>query len=62
MNDFTKKELENIMWAIYGEYPLPIILGDKLQSMIDNYCEHDWKHCYDLSEYDECLKCGECEL
>ena len=37
MNDFTKDELQQIMWAIHDEeFPLPISLGNKIQSMIDN--------------------------
>jgi hypothetical protein len=47
MNDFTKEELEYIFYCvdivthkndesdIYGK------LQDKIQSMIDNYCEHE---------------------
>lgn len=70
MNDFTKEELEDILsWGdVYNEfgqsfaYELNKPLLDKIQSMIDNYCEHEWKHRYDVSEYDECLKCGSCEL
>lgn len=39
MNDFTKEELQ-ILWL-----ELPVIhyleLKNKIQSMIDNYCEHE---------------------
>jgi len=49
MNDFTKEELEDIrnslgIW-IRSENANPqsiISLRDKIQSMIDNYCEHMW--------------------
>lgn len=50
MNDFTKEELENLLnWGeAYTEFgsswtdktQRPLI--DKIQSMIDNYCKHDW--------------------
>jgi hypothetical protein len=43
MNDFTKEELQQIMQAVHGEWPIPYDLGHKLQSMIDNYCEHEWE-------------------
>jgi hypothetical protein len=48
MNDFTKEELEKIYGCIdlfsedansREEYYQPLL--NKLQSMIDNYCEHD---------------------
>ena len=43
MNDFTKKELEFIYqllnWITNEDYPLK----NKIQSMIDNYCEHEWR-------------------
>lgn len=72
MNDFTKEELEDIMnWAdVYTEFGnawsykqyKPLI--DKLQLMIDNYCEHEsdgvvWKGNSDNDMPDEfrCKKC-----
>ncbi len=51
MNDFTKDELESILCALeyIGESPSWRSVEDwddeikaKIQSMIDNYCEHDW--------------------
>jgi len=63
MNDFTKEELERILqgvswWldgdtAIYSES-----LINKIQSMIDNYCEHDT--CAGEVEIfaDTCSKCN----
>lgn len=42
MNDFTKEEL-NILKAAMGEilfFPETPRLMNKIQSMIDNYCEH----------------------
>lgn len=42
MNDFTKEELEEIiMWAAYLVGCNPCLLN-KIQSMIDNYCDHLW--------------------
>ena len=45
MNDFTKEELKSIMYCVKqmkihidGYNPLK----SKIQSMIDNYCEHEW--------------------
>jgi hypothetical protein len=48
MNDFTKEELEDL-WlccqgGTYDDHPLEDwkeALGLKIQSMIDNYCEHE---------------------
>ena len=46
MNDFTKEELKDIHYALteYGNFESAPVktLGDKIQSMIDNYCEHEW--------------------
>ena len=45
MNEFTKEELEYLRWLVADyeeEYPDGATeLPKKLQSMIDNYCEHD---------------------
>lgn len=61
MNDFTKDELEDLIsWAdVYTEFGRswtdkvhrPLI--DKIQCMIDNYCEHE----YGKSVYG-CIDCG----
>lgn len=45
MNDFTKEELDEIFWILEGCTMDYIgkennVLIDKIQSMIDNYCEH----------------------
>ena len=44
MNDFTKEELKHILKIMdhcyldgYGQE-----LGQKIQSLIDNYCDHIW--------------------
>lgn len=46
MNDFTKEELQYFLaimkpfhWLWKGD---PLELEQKIQSMIDNYCEHDF--------------------
>lgn len=59
MNDFTKEELLIFKDAIriYLRTPSPIKaehLRDKLQSMIDNYCEHKWQ----MNNQLRCNKCG----
>lgn len=67
MNDFTKEELEYIKWLVEdyeGEYQSSVTeLPEKLQSLIDNYCEHHWRtsainaiycvHCQKHVEYQE---------
>ncbi len=60
INDFTKEELETILnWAeVYGDFGQSWVaiqlkpLMDKIQSMIDNYCEH--KNC------ESCIDCNGC--
>lgn len=46
MNDFTKEELNWLRWEIeeglkYETDNMPFKLRDKIQSMIDDYCEHN---------------------
>jgi hypothetical protein len=45
MNEFTKEELEIVRWYLQKEIPTPpdyhLNLLIKIQSMIDNYCEHE---------------------
>ena len=62
MNDFTKKEL-NILHEfldtaceLYSEPDSTYSLRDKIQSMIDNYCEHKNK-CVNGAK----LVCEDCE-
>ena len=61
MNDFTKEELEEIYDSImcYTE-PTNDDLLTKIQTMINNYCEHDWDNsccgCSMQSIY--CTKCN----
>ena len=64
MNDFTKYELHSLLWAIGYVRERTNNCGDtmralkpKIQSLIDNYCEHephgDFHECVD-----RCRKCG----
>ena len=65
MNEFTKEELESILnWGdVYCEFGASWMykahkpLMDKLQSMIDNYCDHE---CNGEKEIfvDTCKKCN----
>ncbi len=63
MNDFTKDELELIQhklsYLTFSEFKGCGSLYLKIQSMIDNYCEHEWR-CFD-DQYNtrECMKCNE---
>ncbi len=64
MNDFTKEELTYIRNYIFkGAAAIGMrehdLLHDKIQSMIDNYCEHDWNETMSEREYFRCLKCGD---
>ncbi len=49
MNDFTKEELEHIAILFkftevaYPDYKLNEDLWVKVETMIDNYCEHQWR-------------------
>lgn len=67
MNDLTKEELQKIcnaleVWA--GDDPylfMPDIyvpIYNKIKSLIDNYCEHEWKE--SVIEYPNyiCTLCG----
>lgn len=66
MNDFTKDELQIILLEInigikrYGGIlkvaESLIDIRDKIESMIDNYCEHDWG-----IGGGECICCKLCE-
>ena len=62
MNDFTKEELEELQHCIYAyrdlcDEDVDDSLCDKLQSMIDNYCEHDGEIGKDYPA-EKCMKCG----
>jgi hypothetical protein len=67
MNDFTKEELEQLIsWGeIYTEFGQSWIdalnrpLIEKIQSMIDNYCEHTWFVYIDSDK--RVLRCHKCD-
>jgi hypothetical protein len=49
MNEFTKEELEDLYYccggSVYDDHPLEDwkeALRIKIQSMINNYCQHEW--------------------
>lgn len=59
MNDFTKEELHRLyaMAKIFdGKAIFPI--RNKLQSMIDNYCEHEWMENQTNVTSKNCIKCA----
>lgn len=61
MNDFTKEELQHLHDAVreYDCTDWQDDLAEKLQSMIDNYCEHE-KMEFDGDVYGySCKKCEE---
>lgn len=70
MNDFTKEELEYIFYCVdivthkNDEHDVYGKLEDKIQSLIDNYCEHEsdgniWEGNTDNNMPNEfrCVKC-----
>lgn len=69
MNDFTKDELNILLLemniviqrttkeGILSISPIYFKLRDKIQSMIDNYCEHDWQPGKHLFSETYCTKC-----
>jgi len=65
VNDFTKEELESILdgmsWWLDGDSALySEKLINKIQSMIENYCDHDWENpcCGCPDSQCSCTKCG----
>ena len=62
MNDFTKDELSKLKLAIMIIYDLDGLLDTKriayrIQSLIDNYCEHEPEGHFHAC-VDKCSKCG----
>ena len=64
MNEFTKEELKYIrdtmvnIVEVYPDTELPYSIRDKIQRMIDNYCDH--KGLIDEHmDYCRCRQCGE---
>ena len=67
MNDFTKEELAMLVlelniairnWGEAKEYQDYPRLKNKIQSMIDNYCEHEW--IFYISPYGNVVRCDVC--
>lgn len=66
MNDFTKEELQIIQWEIntaVNKLDMATLssekhseLNEKIKSMIDNYCEHEW-HSGGNRPWLHCIKC-----
>jgi len=60
MNDFTKEELQQIRggldWWLDNDWHSSHVLVQKIQSMIDNYCEHECNH--ENIDTNICYKCG----
>lgn len=61
MNGFTKAELTELKyWLEHADDSVDAIdhynLMNKLHSMIDNYCNHEWQ--YNQHEKGQCSKCG----
>ena len=66
MNDFTKEDLNKIVEALgwwFQESPSSITdefspVYNKIQSMIDNYCEHAWA--FYINPDERIVKCQKC--
>ncbi len=66
MNDFTKDELQiiHLDMTVYvnrtpmlKESPIHKELRDKIQSLIENYCEHEFHPVIGSFQIDSCHKC-----
>lgn len=63
MNDFTKEELKEMLLVfneLFAESSQPESthkLKIKIESMIENYCEHEWKSGEHLFTDIYCIKC-----
>lgn len=63
-NDFTKEELQHILGHMKWAYDIDateqnLLMIDKIQSMIDNYCDHKGS-IPSIRQYTsmQCPKCG----
>mgnify|MGYP001579063669 CR=1 FL=1 len=57
MNDFTKDELEEIKGSLHRDVFSSNTISNKIQSLIDNYCEH--KHTTtDSAMVEFCIDCN----
>lgn len=57
MNDFTKEELKFITMALDRYAIKDCYLDKKIQSMIDNYCDHEKGGIEHIEFMDICKKC-----
>jgi hypothetical protein len=62
-NDFTLDELkliqDNLHWNECAEVNQKLLqLNNKLQSMINDYCDHDFQNTYNEREVWRCAHCG----
>lgn len=61
MNDFTKEELitlaESLPYIFHKEPGYMTALLQKIDSMINNYCEHDGARGIDYPA-EKCMECG----
>lgn len=66
MNDFTKEELEYIFYCVdivtnkNDEHDIYEKLENKIQFMIDTYCEHEWENICCQCTMDK-IYCHKCE-
>jgi len=59
MNDLTKEELIYLLKCVDPKYGIYFeAICKKLQSIIDNYCEHDCKTTIWQCQITACSKCG----
>ncbi len=56
MSDFTKEELMHLSYCVSSRPMDDLILIKKLQSMIDNYCDHIW-----TDGSGNMIFCGKCQ-
>ncbi len=63
MNDFTKEELEHILYA-YKSCDISAVRGlkNKLQFMIDNYCIHNERVATSDENGHMLVMCGRCDV
>ncbi len=62
MNDFTKEELKELILFVDGgirHATHAVELRNKLQSMIDNYCDHIW--IFHLKLPGSSIECRKCQ-
>ncbi len=58
VNEFTKDELEELKYFLFGNPKSTVDLCRKIQSLIDNYCDH--KNIGSISDIDYLNICKDC--